>query len=431
MTNQEVAQYTLDALKQAGADHAQCVVSQGKTEEINVDSGKFSLMRTMFNSSLRMKALKGQRKGSISVNRLDKASIDVAVADCMAAAESAAPDDAEQIAPYTQNMHFSSGPAEPNRNLLYDRMDEYIAQTRKLFPKIMLEQLVADFSYTESLYCNTNQVEYDYTHGEYTFSSTFSAQDSGQTSSSSGSYVILDNLDTPFLELDMQKALLSDSEKQIFPSPFPGKIVGSIVLTPDCLADFLGMAFDSFLRDSALIDQTSPWKDALGKSVADSRLTVSAVPLEPRIVSGERITADGYRTENMDIIKDGMLQHFLLTQYGANKTGLARGLNSGQNFLVQPGDASFGSLISSVKRGVLVGRFSGGQPGTNGDFSGVAKNSFLIENGRIVDALSETMIAGNLAELLQNITGISKETVCDGMHILPWMAFKNVTISGK
>ena len=33
-----------------------------------------------------------------------------------------------------------------------------------------------------------------------------------------------------------------------------------------------------------------------------------------------------------------------------------------------------------VERGVLLGRFSGGSPSPSGDFSGVAKNSFLIEN---------------------------------------------------
>ena len=45
MTNRDIAQYALEALKKAGADEAQCIVSQGKTDELNVDGGEFSLMR--------------------------------------------------------------------------------------------------------------------------------------------------------------------------------------------------------------------------------------------------------------------------------------------------------------------------------------------------------------------------------------------------
>ena len=61
-TNREIAEYTLEALKKAGADHAQCIVANGVMDEINADGGEFSLMRTLFNSSVSMKALKdGER----------------------------------------------------------------------------------------------------------------------------------------------------------------------------------------------------------------------------------------------------------------------------------------------------------------------------------------------------------------------------------
>ena len=40
------------------------------------------------------------------------------------------------------------------------------------------------------------------------------------------------------------------------------------------------------------------------------------------------------------------------------------------------------------------------------------------------------MLAGNLAQLLQNVAGISRELVCDGAAVLPWVAFRGVTVSG-
>ena len=99
--------------------------------------------------------------------------------------------------------------------------------------------------------------------------------------------------------------------------------------------------------------------------------------------------------------------------------------------VMRPGDRSLEEIIASIEKGILVGRFSGGQPSTNGDFSGVAKNSFLIENGKITHAVSETMISGNLADMLQNVVAISRERVADGSSVLPYAAFDGITVSGK
>lgn len=65
--------------------------------------------------------------------------------------------------------------------------------------------------------------------------------------------------------------------------------------------------------------------------------------------------------------------------------------------------------------------------GASGDFNGVAKNSFLIKDGKLAGAVTETMISGNFAELLKNLRGISRETVCDGYSVLPWAAFDGIT----
>ena len=121
----------------------------------------------------------------------------------------------------------------------------------------------------------------------------------------------------------------------------------------------------------------------------------------------------------------------MISQYVANKTGLPRAKNSSSALVMAAGDVPYADLIAGIERGILVGRFSGGNPGTSGDFSGVAKNSFLIENGKITCALSETMISGNLGELLKNVCAISKETVRDGAGELPYAAFGGVTVSGK
>ena len=78
---------------------------------------------------------------------------------------------------------------------------------------------------------------------------------------------------------------------------------------------------------------------------------------------------------------------------------------------------------------IKVFRFSGGYPSDNGDFSGVAKNSYYIEGGEIKFPIIETMVSGNISQMFMNIISISKESVDFGDSILPWVSFDGVTIS--
>ena len=47
-----LAREILDEAKKQGADYAQCSVSESEKKEFNVDGGRFSLMRTLFNRNI-------------------------------------------------------------------------------------------------------------------------------------------------------------------------------------------------------------------------------------------------------------------------------------------------------------------------------------------------------------------------------------------
>jgi len=97
--------------------------------------------------------------------------------------------------------------------------------------------------------------------------------------------------------------------------------------------------------------------------------------------------------------------------------------------MVLKGTKSFQEMIKDIDHGILLCRFSGGSPSDNGDFSGVAKNSYYIENGEIKHPVSETMISGNIAQMFMNIGDISNETIDFGDEVLPWISFDGITVS--
>ena len=193
----------------------------------------------------------------------------------------------------------------------------------------------------------------------------------------------------------------------------------------------MAMVDQNYLSDGVLIDGTSLWKRKLGKKVADEKLTVTLKSSDKRIVVGERFTADGFRTEDLPIIEKGILKNFSIGLYAAKKTKRPVSKNSSMDLVIQGGKTPLEEMIKSIKKGLIVGGFSGGHPSTNGEFSGVAKNSYYVENGEIKGAVSEVMINGNLGKALLNIKAISKELLVDGGIVSPYVLVDGIVVSGK
>ncbi len=426
-----IAEKTKKTLQGAGAQKAQFTVTEKEKHEFNVDGGEFSLFRTLFDRSLSITAYKDNKKGSAFINQFDDSSINSAVMDCIKSAESGIPDEAYDIAPRQEAETFRDGAYEPDMDLFFQRTRELMKDITERHPKIIMEQMIVSHDKVHSVYQNTNGTEFESFTGAYSVSLMFSAHEGETTTSFFGSGVYTDSLDRPFIELGSLEKDLSDTEAQLTTIPMEGKFEGVIVLTPGSLGGFLGSAVSNFVSDGVILEKTSIWLDKLEKQVADSRITISLCPGDSRIVCGEKYTYDGFRSQDYDLIKDGVLKSFMLSLYVSNKSGFAPAKNSSFSVIIEGGDTSYEDMIKNIKKGLIVGRFSGGQPGVNGDFSGVAKNSFLIEDGKVKGAVSETMINGNLAELLNNLVAISRETTADGTTVLPYMAFDKGVISGK
>ena len=309
-------------------------------------------------------------------------------------------------------------------------MKELLREIAARYPRIMVRQAILDFTRTENCFLNSNGVDLVTGKGIYRASVFFSAREGERVSSFNITGFSLGDLERNLLECGSLDSLLRQSSGQIVTRPLQGKFIGEVIITPDCLGDLLGFLTGA-VGDGPLISGTSIYRDRLHQQIAAPAFSLHSRPVSDEICDGYFVTADGYVARNSAIVEKGMLNSFLLTLYGSRKTGLPRAVNDGGAFVVDPGESPFEEMIRSVKKGILMARFSGGVPGESGDFAGVAKNSYLIEDGTLGCPLSESMIAGNFVEMLKNITAISRERVDFGDSILPWIAFSGVTVSGK
>lgn len=426
----QIASLALSALTENGADQAQVSVVRGEVEEYNADAGEFSLIRSVFTEGVAMKAVTGHKKGTFSVNSLEETEVLDGARQCVEASLVGAPDEAVAIAERQENRDFVSGVTEPDKAAFFDSLIRFTEDLKAEFPEIMLEQMIASFSGGKRVFANTNGVLFTEADGSYSVSVMYSAHRDG--ASTSFNYFDLETLDpnARIMDLGMCRTMFGRAVAELDAAPFNGKFVGTAVFAPGALPEVIDVITGAFIGDYALIEGTSPWRDRLGQKVADESFTLSVLSRDPRLVSEENITSDGYLSESFDVIRNGVLKAFCLSDYGARRTGGLRAKSTG-SVAVEPGEEPLADLVRRIGDGILVCRFSGGEPASNGDFSGVAKNSFLIRGGRIAGALTETMISGNFAAMLRDIRGVSKEALLDGSSVLPYVAFGGVTVSGK
>ncbi len=426
----QVAKYGLNALLKAGADKAQCSLTLTDKHEMNVELGEFTLLRTTFDTRVGLTAIKGNKKGSTSINKSDNESLDKAAAGVLAIADASAPDEANDIAEVQAPAVFSSGSDSPNLDKMYASMKKLIESIKAGYPKLVLMQAYLDFTHSRNFFLNSNGVDFTTNKGIYNCTVIFTSKDEEKVSSFNYTGFSLKDLEKDLLNCGSLNTLLRQSTEQVTTEPLQGKFVGDVIITPDCLMDMLYFVSSS-LSDGPMISGTSIYKDKLNQQIASPMLTIHSRPVSGEICDGYFLTPDGYAAQNSTIIEKGVLKTFLLSQYGSKKTGLGRAVNNGEAFVVDSGDTRFDDMVKSVKKGILLARFSGGYPSDNGDFSGVAKNSYLIQDGEIKYPISESMISGNFADMLKNITAISREQVDYGFAILPWIEVSGITVSGK
>ena len=403
MNQSDIADYCMDQLNKAGADKSQCGVSFSEKKELNVETGEMSLFRTTFDTNIGLSVIVDQKSGSVAINKTDTESIDDAVKKVMDMAQSSQPDDANDISPSQPQQSFSKGDEEPDMDKMYQRLDEFMDYVKTTHPIINMEAAIVDFSRAVSVFRNSNGVDFTTTEGMYGFSNMFTAKDGKDTSSFNGTEISTLQLNTPFIETGSAKRLLKQSTEQVRTKPVPEKFTGEIVVTPDCLGDFLGFITGD-ISDGKIISKTSIYKEKLNQQITDPRFTLHARPISEEITDGYFITDDGYVAENSTIIDKGVLKTHLLSLYGANKTGGQRAVNGGGAYVVDAGEKPKDELIKNIKKGILLERFSGGRPSADGEFSGVAKNSYYLENGEVRYPISETMISGNIQEMFNNVS---------------------------
>ncbi|NOR45029.1 MAG: TldD/PmbA family protein [Candidatus Delongbacteria bacterium] len=430
MEYRELMDYCIEQLKLKGADKSRILLNQEEKRELYFNAGIIKMFRTTFNTTLTLTAIKDNKKGSKVLNKTDKGSLDLAIEETIALAESSEPDEAHDISEDQPAESFESGIMDPDNDKMYVKLNEFLTHVKEAYPITHFEEGGVSFNKNSIYLKNSNGMDYSSDQGYYQFVTMFTSKEGKKTSSFNYSAKIMNNLDEKFIDIVNLKTLLKQSTEEVDAKAFDQKFEGDIIVTPECMGDMIGPIL-GHLSDYSHITGVSKLKDKLGEKIASDKFTLRSESLGGEFAVKSFFSGDGYKNENVNIIENGVLKSFLLTLYGSKKVGKDRAKTDGANMSIDPGDIKFADMVKNTKKGILLSRFSGGQPNDNGDFSGIAKNSYYIEDGEIKYPVKEIMISGNMFKFLNDIVEISEEVTDFGYTKFPWMKVKDIMISGK
>ena len=218
-----------------------------------------------------------------------------------------------------------------------------------------------------------------------------------------------------------------------------------IVFAAEVARSLIGSIFEAASGDSI-------WRHAsflagkLGEPIAVPGFTVvdDNAMLLPTGVGGfgtSPFDGEGLPSLRTVVVEGGVLQTYLLNTYAARKLGMKSTHNASRglagtpgigcgNLYVEPGTLTPEEIIASVPAGLYVTGLMGfGVNVVTGDYSRGA-TGLWIEDGQLTHAVEEVTIAGNLAEMLMNVTAIGNDLVFRGSVASPTLRIDGMTIAG-
>ena len=214
-----------------------------------------------------------------------------------------------------------------------------------------------------------------------------------------------------------------------------------VVLDPLVAGTILDNIFDAVNGD-AVYRQSSFLAGKLGEKIAANNISVIDDGTIPEGFGTEPFDAEGVPTQRTAVIENGVLKSYLLNTYTAKKLGLKStgnasrglagnpGIGSGNLFL-QKGERTPKQIISGIKQGLYVVQFMGfGVNMVTGDFSRGASGMW-IENGELAYPVEEITVAGNLKDMLNNISEIGNDLEFRGSTASPTLRIDGMMIAGE
>lgn len=439
----DICEFGFKKALKAGADEAEVYAATEKELTVVFERNDVNIGKGHEVSGVGIRIFKNKSFGYSSVNSLSKGEVEKAVDRALKLARASPPDKFNEL-PDKKPLREIKG--------LFDNESERFSSEQSLEYATNMFNAAKDYDDRVTIdWCEFNAtigedaimssrgVEAEEKDSSFIYIISGMARDGDEVSSM---YYLFDG--THQIKEIACEQLAKDFAEKVIKSLGAKKIKsfkGSVILSPLTSEDLIGSSIAYSCDANNVQKGASRFKDQMGKKVASEALTVKDDGTLPGGLGSSSFDREGLPPKPLTVIDRGELSAYLYNTYTAKKEGLESNAHASgntrappaigpTNFAIEPGKESWNDMVKDVKKGILVTRFSGFPQMVSGDFSGVVKGGWLIENGELVKPVTETMMAGNIFELLKKASAISKERRKVLNFIMPYVRIDDVSITG-
>ncbi len=173
----------------------------------------------------------------------------------------------------------------------------------------------------------------------------------------------------------------------------------------------------------------SPLINKINKKIFSEKLTIYDDPHNENYPFARAFDDEGTPTNKLMIIERGVLKNFYYDLFYADKMNVSptgngyKGAMWGGEYaalkpvpaldhlVIEPGTKSLQEMIGLIDKGIIVAGVLGAHSGNipNGDFSIGIDPCLYVENGEIIGRAKNTMIAGNIYEVMKNVVEVENK----------------------
>jgi PmbA protein len=437
MTKEEkyiLSKWAMDHALKNGAQQASVSISDSRSSSIEVRDEKIDKLEQAIQSSLSIRLFVDKRYSAHSTNRINKKELARFIEEAIAGTKFLSEDEFRAL-PEPSLYYKGDGSDLNTLDTNFDKVNPekkieiaFAAEKEALGKDERIISVSASYydGLSSRVMVTSNGFEGDTSNSYYGLNASVSVKgkDARPESYWGESAIFFEKLKKQgagkkalkrALEKIGQEKIASDKLPMIVENRLVGRIFGPLI---------------SALSGSAIQQKNSFLIDKLGEKVVSEKLTLTD---DPFIVSGRGsrlFDNEGLATKKRPVFDKGVLKTYYIDTYYGKKLEMDPTSGGTTNLVFEIGDKNLEGLIASVEKGILVTGFNGGNSnGTTGDFS-YGIEGFLIEKGKLVQAVSEMNITGNMLDLWSNIGEIGNDANKDSSWLTPSVLFEGVDFSG-
>jgi PmbA protein len=166
------------------------------------------------------------------------------------------------------------------------------------------------------------------------------------------------------------------------------------------------------------------------QAVASKVMTIFDDPLIPSGAGSQLFDGEGLAAAKRLIFEDGVLHSYYIDTYYGKKLGMDPTSGGNSNVVFKLGNRDMDAMVKSMKKGILVTGFNGGNcNGSTGDFS-YGIEGYLVENGAIIHPVNEMNITGNMSQIWFNLVEAGNDIIEGSSFLVPSLMIDKVDFSG-